>query len=100
MLTSRSCDIADISELDLDVAQRDPEFIQLAKKFLKNLKLNKTILPLPQGICKDGEDIVSIVSTCDGGIPGFGNIGYLVCEDVVTQEKRSNIACSKWKISK
>ena len=65
----------------------------------RNLKLVKTLIPIPQGICKDGEDIVGIVSTCDSGNPGFGSIGYLVCEDVLTQKKRSNIAYSKSKIS-
>ena len=75
ILNFRSCELADISGLDLDLAKRDPDFILVAKKFLKNLTLVKDILPLPQGICKDVEDVVAIASTCDGGIPGLGVLG-------------------------
>ena len=57
ILTSRSCELANISELDLDLAERDPDFILVAKKFLKSLTRVKYIFPLPQGICKDGEDV-------------------------------------------
>ena len=46
------------------------------------------------------EEIVTIGSTCNGAIPGFGSIAYLVCQDVVTQEKKSSICCSESKISK
>ena len=79
ILTGRSCELADISELDLDLALREPGFVEVAKKFVKKLKLVKTILPLPQGKCGDGEDIVAIGSTCDAGIPGFGSIAHFVC---------------------
>ena len=44
--------------------------------------------------------MVAVASTCDGGIPGFGAVGYIVCEDAVTQERISKIVCSKSKISK
>ena len=58
----------------------------------------KDILALPPGLCMDGQDVVG--STFDGGIPGFGAVGYVVCEDNVTKEKTSKLACSKSKISK
>ena len=38
ILTSRSCELADISVLDLDLNLRDPDFVQVAKKFLKKSK--------------------------------------------------------------
>ena len=41
--------------------------------------------------------MVAVASTCDGGIPGFGAVGYVVCEDAVTQERTSKLACSNSK---
>ena len=100
VITSRSCELASISELDLDLDLKDPDFVQVARKFLKNLKLVETDLPLPQGICREAEEILAIDSTCDGAIPRFGSIAYLVCQDVITEERKSSICCSKSVISK
>ena len=75
ILTFRSCELADISELGLDLAERDPNFILIIKKFLKNLTQVKDIIPLPQGICKDGEDVscsfnLQMVVVLDLGVLG------------------------------
>ena len=41
-LASRSCELATVDEMELDLSQRDPEFVTLAKKFLLNLRNIKT----------------------------------------------------------
>ena len=38
ILTSWSCELASISELDLDLDLKDPDFVQVARKILRNLK--------------------------------------------------------------
>ena len=94
MLTTVRAKQINVSELDLDLVKRDTDFIVIAKKFLQNLTCVKDILPRPQGICMDNQDVVSVGSTCDGGIPGFRAIGYVICEDTVTKERTSKLACS------
>ena len=65
ILTSRICELADVSELDLDLAERDTDFMVIANKFLQNLTRFKDILPQPQGLCMDGQDVIGVCSTCD-----------------------------------
>ena len=72
ILTFVNCELADVSELDLDLVKRDPDFIVVAKKFLQNQTRVKDILHLPQGIFMDNQDVVAL------GIPVFGAVGYLI----------------------
>ena len=60
ILTSRSCELASITEMDIDLKEKDADFVKVVKNFLKNLKLVHTILPLPQWICGRGEEIIGI----------------------------------------
>ena len=100
ILTSRSCELASITEMDIDLEEKDADFVKVVGNFLKNLKLVHTILPLHQWICGRGEEIIGIGSTCDGGVPAFGCVNYLICRNTSTKEKISKICCSKSKISK
>ena len=100
ILTSRSCELASITKLDLDLVQRNPDFVKVTKNFLKNLQLVHTILPLPQWTCAETDEIIAVGSTCDGSIPGFGCVNYLICQNMSTKKKTSRICCSKSKVSK
>ena len=37
ILTGHTCELADVSELDLNLSDRDPDFTAIARKFLLNL---------------------------------------------------------------
>ena len=100
ILTSRSCELASITEMDVDLREKDADFVKVVRNFLKNLKLVHSILPLPQWICCSKEEIIGIGSTCDGGVPAFGCVNYLICRNTSSKERRSKICCSKSKISK
>ena len=99
ILTCHSCELASINEMDLDLKEKDADFVRVTKNFLQNLQLVHTILPLPQWTCGEGEEIIGIGSTCDGGVPAFGCVNYLICQNISTKEKTSKICCSKSKIS-
>ena len=75
--------------MDLDLEEKDADFVRVTKDFLQNLQLVHTILPLPQWTC--GEGIIGIGSTCDGGVPAFGCVNYLICQNMSTKEKTSRI---------
>ena len=94
ILTSRACELADISELDLNLSGKDQDFVDIAKKFLLNLMRVKDIIPLPQCLR------TGIGFTSDGGIPVFGAVGYVIIKDNVTLRQSSRLVCSKSKISK
>ena len=95
-----SCELASITELELDLDQKDADFLEVTKKFLRNLRLVDNILPLPQWTCGETEEIIAVGSTCDGGILGFWCVNYLICQNMSTQEKTSRICCSRSKVSK
>ena len=44
-LASRSCELASTDELELDLIERDPEFVNFARKFIVNLKRVNNIVP-------------------------------------------------------
>ena len=48
MLTSRACEIASVDELNLDLQERDPEFVILCKEFIGNLRRVEDIIPFKQ----------------------------------------------------
>ena len=87
-------------EFDLDVAEKDEEFTNTARKFLMNLTKTGEILPLTKTLCLDEEDIVGAGSTADGENPGYGSLGYIISENRVTKKRSSVIAVSNLEISK
>ena len=60
ILTGHTCELADVSELDLNLSDRDPDFTAIARKFLLNLTRVNEIIPLPQGLCMDGQDVIGV----------------------------------------
>ena len=56
-----------MSELDLKLSDRDPEFTAIARKFLLNLTRVNEIIPLPQGLSMDVQDAIRVGATSDGG---------------------------------
>ena len=92
ILTSRSCELASITEMDLELDQKDADFVKVTKNFLKNLQLVHTILPLPQWTCGEVEKIIAIGSTCDGGIPAFGCVNYLICQNKGKKRRAESVA--------
>ena len=70
--------------MDIDLEEKDADFVRVTKNFLQNLHLVHTTLPLPQWTCGEGEEIIGIGSTCCGGVPAFGCVTYLICQNMST----------------
>ena len=49
ILTSRSCELVSITEMDVDLKEKDADFVKVVRNFLKNLKLVHSILPYLNG---------------------------------------------------
>ena len=47
-LSSRSCELAGLDELEEDLEDRDPEFVRYARKYIINLKKTDTIVLFPR----------------------------------------------------
>ena len=93
ILTSRACELTTINELDEDLGEKDKNFIETAKSFLMNLAKTKEIEPLPKTLCSEAEEVTGIGATADGGVPGYGSLAYIICENKSTVERTSKIAC-------
>ena len=58
ILKSRECELADVSELHLNLSERYPDLTAIARKFLLNLTHVNEIMPLQQGFCMDGQYVI------------------------------------------
>ena len=74
ILTGHTCELADVSELDLNLSYRDPDFTAIIRKFLLNLTHVNDIIHLPQGLCMDGQDVIGVGAVCDRDIQGFSAV--------------------------
>ena len=71
VLTSRACEIASVDELNLDLQERDPEFVILCKEFIGNLRRIEDIIPFKRCWTPTGYTLIGFVVSLDGGRPGL-----------------------------
>ena len=48
VLSSRVCELASVNELNVDLYDRDPEFVNFCRQFILNLRNVEEILPFPR----------------------------------------------------
>ena len=75
-LASRSCELAGVHELEVDLKDRDEEFVKFAKEFIVNLTNVKQIRPFPRCWVKHNHKLLGFLIYHDGGRPGLGSCLY------------------------
>ena len=98
VLTSRACEIASVDELNLDLQERDSEFVALCKEFIGNLRKIEEIIPFKRCWTPSGYNLIGFVVSLDGGWPGLGCTVHSLAEknseegkdDANTGEKPGN----------
>ena len=66
-LSSRSCELASLDELEVDLEDRDPEFVKYARRYIINLKKIDTIVPIPRCWVPTGHELVGFITSLDDG---------------------------------
>ena len=103
VLTSRACEIATVDELNLDLQERDSEFVALCKEFISNLRKIEEIIPFKRCWTPSGYNLIGFVVSLDGGRPGLGCTVHSLAEknseegkdDANTGEKLGNTSKMK-----
>ena len=75
-LSSRACKIAGVNELEVDLEDRDPDFVQWARVFIKNLKQIKEIQPFRRSWVPQDHHLLGFMVYTDGGKIGLGSAIY------------------------
>ena len=78
ILASRSCELAGINELEVDLKDRDEEFVTFAKEFIVNLRKVKQIRPFARCWVKRNHKLLGFLVYLDGGRPGLGSCLYAI----------------------
>ena len=76
ILASRSCELAGVHELEVDLEDRDNEFVKFAREFIVNLKNVKHIKPFARCWVKRNHKLQGFLVNHDGGRPGLGSCLY------------------------
>ena len=96
ILASRSCELAGINELDVDLEDRDAQFVKFAREFIVNLRKVKQIKPFARCWVKKDHKLLGFLVYLDGGRPGLGSVVYAVStKDGVNIEKALCLANGK-----
>ena len=82
VLASRSCELSSTEEMEVDLTSRDPEFVEVSRNFLLNLKMiQDQVQPFQRALVPEGHKLVGFVMAQDGGRPGFGGLCHsLACD--------------------
>merc|ERR1711888_205233 len=78
ILASRSCELAGVHELEVDLEDRDKEFDKFAREFIVNLKNVKHIRPFAWCWVKHNHKLLGFLVNHDGGRPGLGSWLYAI----------------------
>ena len=82
ILASRSCELSSSEEMEVDLTSRDPEFAEVSKQFLLNLKMiQDQVKPFPRALVPEGHKLLGFVMAQDGGRPGFGVLCHSLARD-------------------
>ena len=99
-LASRSCELASTSELELDLSERDPQFIQFARKFIINLKKVNNIIPFRRAWVPLKHKLGGFVVSLDGGKLAFGTAIHSIAVPLEADALDRSLVTCKSKISK
>ena len=80
VLSSRACELASVDELNLDLIERDPDFVALCKEFISNLRNVEDIIPFKRCWTPSGYTLLGFITSMDGGRPGLGSTIHAVAE--------------------
>ena len=100
-LASRSCELASVKEMEMDLSSRDPDFIAWARKFIINLRSVDKIIPFRRAWVPANHKLAGFITSLDGGKLGFGCSIHSLAIPPDSQENLDRALCScKSKISK
>jgi hypothetical protein len=80
VLSSRACELASVDELNLDLIERDPDFVALCKEFISNLRKVEDIIPFKRCWTPSGYTLLGFITSMDGGRPGLGSTIHAIAE--------------------
>ena len=87
MLSSRSCELATVDELEEDLEERDPEFVRFSRQFIQNLQKVDRIVPFLRAWVPEFRCLVGFLVSLDGGKAGYGStIHALAGKEEANQE--------------
>ena len=78
ILASPSCELAGINELEVDLKDRDEQFVIFAKELIINLRKVKQIRPFARCWVKKNHKLLGFLVYLDGGRPGLGTCLYAI----------------------
>ena len=58
--------------MELDLTERDPDFVKLAREFIFHLRKIEDIIPFERCWTPPQHTLIGFVTSLDGGCPGFG----------------------------
>ena len=91
VIMSRICKITSLSEISRPIYEIDPELAGIAYNFLTKLKELHKITPFPPSFIPNFNELIYIVVFSDGGLSGFGSVGYFVSKNQQTGELTSRL---------
>ena len=77
MLLSRSCQLADLHQLQTPLIELDPDFGHLVFKWIIELKGITKLKPRQRALVRGTETLVGLTCHVDGGVAGFGAAVYI-----------------------
>ena len=96
VLSSRSCELASVDELELDLTERDPDFTKYARQFILNLQRIKEIVPFKRAWVPENHHLFGFLTSLDGGKAGYGStIHALARKDKEKDVNKLGLSCAK-----
>ena len=86
VLSSRACELASVDELNLDLIERDSDFVALCKEFISNLRRVEDIIPFKRCWTPSGYTLLGFITSLDGGRPGLGSTIHAIAEKNLEKE--------------
>ena len=77
MLLSRSCQLADLHQLQTPLIELDADFGHLVFKWIVELKGITKLKPRQRALVRGTETLVGLTCHVDGGVAGFGAAVYI-----------------------
>merc|ERR1711954_118712 len=99
---SRSCELATVNEMEMDLNERDSEFVKTAKTFILNLRKVGEIKPFQRAWVPPGHRLVGFATSFDGGALGYGTVTHSLAAPIEPMHGnlRRNVCAAKSRISK
>ena len=66
VLSSRAFELASVNELNVDLYDRDPDFVNFCRQFIMSLRKVEDILPFPRCWTPSGYELMGFITSLDG----------------------------------